>query len=310
LVTAPSTTATSSTTTLPASTTSTLPIAPDTTATSPKTTTTIPKPGHIVVTADRDRLVIQSGTKATIEYTLTNDGDESARFAYPPRMCFPDFSVWPDHESRVLPVAWPLPVDDHQYCASLAFVTVAPHASEMLPITIVAGLRDQTATNVVPAPPGDTSFLFRNSVAGGGALRLPVTVTAPATPPLTIDNPSDVTTASGAQNFVDFTITNHLPFAVRYTDQGPCSPDGDALCKATTPDGTFSGDLRKPPYATAVKPLYLTTFTLQANETRTVRAAVHGTTNLWDSGTGNSDLPPSVYYFDWDGEKVKYTVTP
>ena len=41
-----------------------------------------------------------------------------------------------------------------------------------------------------------------------------------------------------------------------------------------------------------------------------MRAAVHGTTNLWDSGTGNSDLPPGVYYFDWDGEKVKFTVTP
>ena len=110
----------------------------------------------------------------------------------------------------------------------------------------MAGLRDQTATNVVPAPPGDTSFLLRNTVAGGGALRLPVTVTPPATPPLTIDHPSEVTTASGAQNFVDFTITNHLPFAVRYTDQGPCSPDGDAPCKATTPDGTFTATCANP----------------------------------------------------------------
>jgi hypothetical protein len=138
---------------------------------------------------------------------------------------------------------------------------------------------------------------------------LPVTITPPASPPLTITHPSEVTTASGAQNLVDFTITNNLPFPVVYIDQGPCSRDVDTPCRATTSDGSVTGDLRDPPYATAVQPLYFTTFRLQAHETRTAHAEVHGTTNLEAPGPNSPDMPPGVYYFDWDGEKVKFTVT-
>ena len=63
----------------------------------------------------------------------------------------------------------------------------------------------------------------------------------------------------------DYVSGDNLAFPIKFADQGPCSPDGDAQCKATTPDGKFTGDLRDPPYATAVKPLYLTTFALEAN---------------------------------------------
>jgi hypothetical protein len=67
--------------------------------------------------------------------------------------------------------------------------------------------------------------------------------------------------------------------------------------------------VRSPPYDTAVKPLYLTRFLLGANETRMAHAQVNGTAGLSNAATGPA-LPPGVYYFDWDGEKVQFTVTP
>jgi hypothetical protein len=313
LVTAPTTTATSTTTTTaPASTTSTLPIAPDTTATSPKTTTTVATPAHLAVSFDRDRLVIQSGTRETITYTVTNDGGRRGEFEVDNPKCVLGEPVWPD-EFRVDPdpFPWPSPATRGVDCQSLHAVFLDSGGSYTRSMKVVAGAYDVSG-HLVPAPPGHASVQVGHWVEEDmlHSFQLSVTITPPATPPLTIDHPSEVTTASGAQNYVDFTITNNLAFPVKFVDQGPCSPDGDTLCKATTPDGTFTGDLRVPPYATAVKPLYLTTFTLQAHESMMVRAAVHGTTNLWDSGTGNSDLPPGGYSFDWDGEKIKFTVTP
>jgi hypothetical protein len=73
------------------------------------------------------------------------------------------------------------------------------------------------------------------------------------------------------------------------------------------PDGAIIGDV--PPHGIAEKSPYLATFTLDANETRTVRAEVDGTTTL-RSTAGSADLPFGVYHFSWDGELVKFTVTP
>ena len=306
LTTEPSTT-TSSTTTAPETTTST-PVAPPPT----DSTTTVPQPAHLIVTFDRDRLVIQSGTSETITYTVTNDGDEAGEWGYTDSGCVPVETVWPDDQSTVDPILWPVPVAPEVVCLPLRIIGVPAHGSQTLPVVIGAGRRDDAYphNNLVPAPPGETSYSVRNFVQGGGEGSLPVTITPPATPPLTVSHPSSVTTASGAQHFVNFTITNHLPFPVRFVEQGPCSPDGDAPCRGTVPGGGTPGDMREPPYASAVKPLYTTAFILAAHETRTVRAAVHGTTTMEDINQGSPDMPPGVYYFDWDGEKVKFTVTP
>ena len=312
----PSTTATLSTdstttpssTTLPTSTTATLPIPPATTP-APTDTTAAPQPAHLTVSFDRDRLVIQSGTSETISYTVTNDGDEPGGFGSLSPDCLPDQSVWPDDVSKSEPLLWPLPAEPRVFCIPLMLTTVPPHDSRTFPVTVVAGLHDNSPNDLVPAPPGQTTFLVQNG-EGPGEARLPVTITPPATPPLTVSHPMAVTTASGAQHWVNFTITNNLPFPVRYTDQGPCSSDNNPWCRPTTPDGVITMDMRRPPYASAEKPLYLTQYVLGANEVRTVRAAVHGTTSLEDIDLGSPDMPPGVYYFDWDGDKVTFTVTP
>src|SRR4029079_2579236 len=217
-----------STTAAATSTTATLPIA--TTTTSPRTTTTARTPAHLTVAFDRDRLVIQSGTSKKISYTVTNDGGRDGAFAtFDPR-CVPDQSVWPDDQSAVRPVAWPVPVRPGIFCLALRAATVPAHASRTLSVTIVAGLHDNSG-NLVPSPPGDDLFVVQNATTGGGKAQLAVTITPPATPPLTITHPSEVTTGSNAQNAVDFTITNNLPFAVAFVEQGPCAQGVEAACE-------------------------------------------------------------------------------
>lgn len=310
LVTAPSS---STSTTIPATTTTaTLPIAADTATTSPETTTT-QSPAHITFAFDRDRLVIQSGTTATFSFTLTNDGDGPGDFGVP--TC-PNRSLWPyqltnDRDFDPLwwqPVPWPEPANLAVYCASLDIIHVAPHSSQTVDVHVGGGYYDQRM-NLVPAPPGQTAYVVDNGM-GPGTYHLPVTITPPATPPLTVDHPSEVTTASNAQHWLDFTITNHLPFPVRYTDQGPCSLDTGVPCYATSPNHVIDMDMRLPPYDTAVRPLYLSRFLLGAHEVKTAHAQVHGTTSLEDIFLGSPAMPPGVYHFDWDGEKVKFTVTP
>jgi hypothetical protein len=299
LSTQPATSTSASSTTV---TSTTVPITVPTT-TIPRTTTTRPAP-HFTFAFDRNQLVIQSGTTATFAFTLANDGNGAGRFSLP--TC-PAAEVWPDESSAAHPVLWPLPVNRRTYCASITRITVRAHTSQTVRLTVAAGLYDGTSHNLVPAPPGHTSYVINNGSAAGGTHRLPVTITAPASAPLTVVHPSEVTTASGAQNLVDFTVTNHLPFAVRYLDQGPCARAVGTPCTATTPDKTASGDLRRPPYDTAVKPLYFTRFKLDANETRVAHAEVNGTAGLADGSSGPA-LPPGVYHFDWDGQKVKFTV--
>jgi hypothetical protein len=293
-----------STTTASTTTTTSAPVAPPPT----ESTTTVPKPAHLTVTFDRDRLVIQSGSIETITYTITNDGD------WPGELqrgggCNPATGVWPDAASQTETVLWP--VGNGIDCLALEMETIPPHESVTRTLAVAAGA--YALGGFVPAPPGDTSLGVGSVVDQGGSpeptARLPVTITPPASAPLTVNHPTAVTAASGAQLMVDFTITNNLPVQVTFVDQGPCSLYGDEHCRATTPDGKSTGDVRDPPYATAVKPLYLTNFTLKAHETLTVRAEVAATTSLRDAA-GGADLPPGIYYFDWDGEKVKFTVTP
>jgi hypothetical protein len=303
LITAPTTAASTSTTVAATSTTATLPAI--VTSTSEQTTTTVPSPAHLTVAFDRARLVIQSGDTQTIRLTFTNSGGTAGGLDFPAD-CQPYFA-WPTHQSPTHPIAWPVPASNAAVCAVRGRVEVPAHASKTARLTVIAGQRDRLE-NVVPAPPGDGSVLV--DLQGHEQARLPVTITAPDTPPLAIDHPSEVTTASGAQNWVDFTITNNLPFPVRYIDQGPCSKDVDTPCVTTTPGHGAPGDLRVPPYKSAVKPLYFTTFTLAAHETRTAHAAVHGTTTLEDPNMGGTAIPPGIYHFDWDGLKVKFTVTP
>ena len=276
-------------------------------------TTTTRRTAHFTLAFDRDRLVIQSGTTKTFSYTLTNDGDARGEVSFPwcpagsPQ---PGESLWlggrPGADPAE-PVVWPRPVLARGWCTTHHAYVLEPRASKTFQMTVAGGIYD-SSDHLVPAPPGDTSFNLANS-AGPGEWRLPVTITPPASVPLTVDRPLQVTTASGAQHLVDFTITNHLPFLVRYTDRGPCSHDVATPCFATTRDRTASGDLRRPPYATAVKPLYFTRFLLGANQVRSARAQVNGTAGLADGSSGPA-LPPGVYHFAWDGEKVTFTVTP
>jgi hypothetical protein len=304
LVTAP--TSSTSTTVAATSTTATVPIA--TTTTSPKTTTTAPTPAHLTVAFDRARLVIQSGKSTKISYTVTNDGGRPGRFGYASTRCEPDQEVWPEAQ-RVNPVAWPQPLGHRVICQPLVIVGVRPHHSVTLPVTIVAGLHD-SSNNLVPAPPGETSYLVQNGTSGGGKAQLPVTITPPATPPLTISHPSEVTTGSNVQNAVDFTITNNLPFAVAFVEQGPCAHGGEAACASTFPHS--ARDLRRAPYDKADVPLWTTRFVLGAHETRMATASVDGVIDLGDDGSSSAPLPARAdpYYFDWDGQKVKFTVTP
>ncbi len=283
-------------------------------ATTPPPGTSVPSPAHITLAFDRDRLVIQSGTTATFSFTLTNDGESPGEFGW--ASC-PMRSLWPYQLTNNTdfdplwwqPVPWPEPASFAAYCASLDGIPVAPHSSQTVDVNVGGGFYDGRM-NLVPAPPGQTSYAVVNYLAPGGTYRLPVTITPPATPPLTVDHPSEVTTASNAQHVLDFTITNHLPFPVRYTDQGPCSQDTGVGCWATSPNHVIDMDMRLPPYDTGVRPLYLTRFLLGAHEVKTAHAQVHGTTSLEDIFLGSPAMPPGVYHFDWDNEKVKFTVTP
>jgi hypothetical protein len=297
LITAPTSTETS-TTAAATSTTVTLPVA--STSTSEVTTTTAPPPAHLTVAFDRDSLVIQSGTKKTISFTVTNNGGQVGSFGFNP-----GFDVWPE-PARGLP--WPDP-GPNVVTAGWKVVNIQPQDFVTVPVAIAAG-RDDADFNFVPAPPGLTSLVVGNLTTdgGGGEARLPVTVTPPATTPLTVDHPSEVTTGSNQQHIVDFTITNNLPFPVRYTDQGPCSMETGVSCRATTPDGAITMDIRLPPYDTAVKPLYLTHFLLGAHEVKTAHAQVNGTVSL---DLASPLLPARIepYHFDWDGQKVKFFVT-
>jgi hypothetical protein len=303
---APLSTEASSTTALP----STTIVAPVTTDTTPSTTIVVPPPtepsttvppAHITVAFDRDQLVIKSGTTATISFTVSNDGDGPGDFAWP---ACPNDQLWPDNTSPTAPLMWPIPVTPRAYCLAADEITISAHEARTFHQTLVAGQREEHTSDVIPAPPGDTSYNVGNA-------SLPVTITPPDAPPLTVVHPSEVTTASNAQHWVNFTIVNHLPFPVRYIDQGPCSTmDNATPCYATTPDNTVSMDMRLWPYATAVKPLYLTHYLLGTYETRTATAGVHGTVSLFDIDVGSPAIPPGIYHFDWDGQKVTFTVTP
>jgi len=290
--------AATSTTRKAAPTTTTVPVTVPVTRPPKATTTTLP-PAHIVVTLYPSQLVIQSGTTVTVSYIARNSGNGPGRLAVP---ACPDNQLWPDDISRSEPVLWPVPVSPAAFCTTLARTPIPAHQSRTFQLKLVAGLLDGGAGHLIPSPPGRTTFRIANA-------KLAVAITAPNVTPLTVDHPATVTTASNAEHWVDFTITNHLPFPVRYVDQGPCSSDIGIPCEATTPDGSVTGDLRLPPYATAKQPLYVTHFLLGANETKTARAQVHGTTSLQDIDLGSPAMPPGLYAFDWDGQKVKFTVT-
>ena len=282
-----------------------------TTSTAPATTvpvtvpTTVPgtttpastAPARLTVAFDLDRLVIRSGKRTTISYKVTNNGDSPGPFT--PDGC--SSQLWPRGVSHTQPLLWPVPASPVTPCNGMASVTIGAHRSKLFHLHLVGGLLDG-ADNLVPAPPGRTTLELGNA-------QLPVTITAPASPPITVVHPSAVTTASNAQHLVDWTVTNNLPFPVRYVDQGPCSQDTGVGCYATTPDGSISGDMRLPPYNTAKKPLYLTHFLLGAHQKEVAHAQVHGTTTFEDIGLGSPAMPPGVYYFDWDGQKAKFTVT-
>ena len=257
-------------------------------------------PAHLTVRFDRDRLVIQSGTTVTVSYKVTNSGAGPGRYAQP---ACPDPQLWPDHVSQTTPVLWAVPAKPVAFCSVIQSVTIGAHSSKTFHIKLLGGLLDGVGNNIVPAPAGNTTF----TVTGA---RLPVTITAPAQAPITVVHPSAVTTVSNTTKSVPFTITNNLPFIVRYVDQGPCSQEIGIPCEATTKDGSITGDMRLPPYNTAKKPLYLTHYLLGANETTTGQAQVNGTTTLEDIGLGSPAMPPGTYYFDWDGQKVTFTVTP
>src|SRR4051812_25471426 len=127
LITAPTTAASTSTTVAATSTTATLPAV--VTSTTEQTTTTVPRPAHLVVTFDRDRLVIKSGTSMTIKATITNDGGERGRFTYDAPECNP-LTVWPDAESFVQPIAWPVPAVRRFGCKAGRSISVAPGESQ------------------------------------------------------------------------------------------------------------------------------------------------------------------------------------
>ena len=287
-----------STTMKPVPTTVTVPATTRVTRPPRVTTTTLP-PGRIVVTLYPGQLVIQSGTTVTVSYIARNLGNGPGQLVVP---ACPDNQLWPDNVSRTQPVLWPVPVSPVTFCTGAVRTTIQPHHWKTVEVKLVAGLLDGGAGHLVPSPPGRTSFAIANTT-------MPVTITPPGATPLTVDHPISVTTPSNTEHWVDFTITNHLPFPVRYVDQGPCSSDIGIPCEATTPDKSITGDMRVPPYATAKQPLYLTHFLLGANETKKARAQVHGTTSFEDIGLGSPAMPPGVYPFDWDGQKVKFKVT-
>ena len=269
-----------------------------TTVRSHKPPSTTAPTAHLTVAFDRDRLVIQSGTRMTISYKVSNGGDGPGRFA---QAACPNNQLWPHGVSHTEPLLWPTPASPVALCNEVRSITIGAHGSKTFHLKLVGGLVDGAA-DLVPAPPGRTTFKV-------GKAELPVTITPPASPPITVVHPSAVTTASNAQHWVDWTVTNNLPFPVRYVDQGPCSQAIGIPCNATTPDGSISGDMRLPPYNTAKKPLYLTHFLLGAGQKEAARAEVHGTTTLEDIDLGSPAMPPGVYSFDWDGQKVQFTVT-
>jgi hypothetical protein len=231
-----------------------------------------------------------------------NHGDEPVR--WDESNC-PIDELWPDDQSEQRPVLWPVPVERHQYCTWSTVVTLAPNTSHTFNVPIVAGLHEGDTGNVVPSPPGRTFYSARNLLSGD-RYELPVRITPPATPPITVDHPTAVTTQTNTQHWVNFTMTNHLPFAVYFTSLGPCGES--ATCYNMHPDDPH--DLRIPPYANGGAPLWATQYLLGANETRGDRAGFHATTDLDYIELGSPAMPPGVYYVFWDGDKVKFTVTP
>ena len=269
-----------------------------TTTTVPVTTTTTLRPAHLTVTLDRQRLVIPSGASANVSYTVKNSGDRPGHISV--KVC-PNNQLWPDTISRTAPELWPVPASPTVFCNGHVQKTIRAHGAKTFDEKLFAGQHDDHG-NLVPAPAGKTTFV----IAG---VTLPVTITPSGAAPLTVDHPAEVTTPSGAQRWVDFTITNHLSFPVRFTDWGPCSKEAGSPCDPTTPNGAIPRDLRAGPYKSAEQPLYRTSFSLAAHETKPARAEVNGTINLGDPTQGFAAMPPGVYHFDWDGQKVKFTVT-
>ncbi len=279
------TVSTDTTTTVTTTTIGTVPVVAPTDSTPPPTdttTTTVP-PADLHFAFDQSRIVVQSGSTATVSYTVTNDGDGPGQFGEP---ACPFDEFWPPDAPR----SWPAPVSERVYCAALTIVTIGPHESKTFHHTLVAGKYDGDGNNVVPAPAGETTYVV---VGIGPSHTLPVTITAPAQVPFSSTFPSHVTVASGATHTETFTLTNRLAFPVSYRLEGPCM----RLEGSTT--GCNIGTLMQ------LDRLWTNDVVVGANATVTL------TMELSATDPHNANLPPGTYQFHGPGGMpLTLTVTP
>ena len=114
------------------------------------------RPADLHFVFSPSHLVIQSGTIATISYTVTNDGDGPGRIVEPG--CLID-GVVADGTS----VSWPRPVQQRAYCTSARYETIAPHSSTTITPPLLYVL-DGPCMRLQ----GSTAPCGRRDLAGGG----------------------------------------------------------------------------------------------------------------------------------------------
>lgn len=253
-------------------------------------TTPTARPADLHFVFSPSHLVIQSGTTATISYTVTNDGDGPGRIVEPG--CLID-GVVADGTS----VSWPRPVQQRAYCTSARYETIAPNSSTTITHPVVAGLWDGVNDGIVPSPPGETTYLA-DYCCTETPPALPVTITAPAQVPFSSTFPAQVTVASGQAHTETFTLTNGLDFAVEYVLDGPCM----RLQGATAPCGSRGDSVPRWWWGNNI--------VVGANATVTLVMDLSGTTDFMPPGSGNSALAPGTYQlFGPGGMPLTLTVT-
>ncbi len=250
------------------------------------TTTTPPTPADLHYTLDSDQIIIQSGTTQTFSYSVTNTGDLPGEAEGDG--CENE-EIWP----RQTPPGWPAPPDAIVHCLSLTIVEIAPHSTQTVSRTVVAGRRI-TGNVLIPAPPGTNVFGL-----GQGGPDVPVTITAPADLPFATTFPSHVTVASGAAHSETFTLTNRLAAAVDYSFQGPCVRLGGSTTECAVND------------AGSPEQHWKNRIEVGANSTVTLTIDLSGTSDLMPPSAGNSALAPGTYHFEGPGGMpLTLTVTP
>ncbi len=189
---------------------------------------------------------------------------------------------------------------------------VPPGRSVKVPVPIATEVPTSGGSfigNYVPVPPGHDTLVIKN-LQGQGEGRLPVTITPPATLPLTIDHPSEVTTGSGQQH----DVTSRSPTISRSrsttSTRDPASHGVDVSRRLRPGIPGLATRLAPPAvYDTRANRSGAPRYALGANGTN-VTSALSMASPISTTAVPAARLClPGVYHFVWDGERSNSTIT-